>query len=67
MTRLLTFKLLLFIAVSAFIPVLAQSSSRYRVAVLDFEVTDLSAALKRQNDRDRSGRAVVDVADGWPS
>lgn len=34
--------------------------SRHRVA-------DLNAALKRQNDRDRSGRVVVDVADGWPS
>lgn len=34
--------------------------SRYKIA-------DLGAALERQTDRDRIGRVVVDVADGWPS
>ena len=33
--------------------------SRHRVA-------DLGAALKRQTDRTRVGRVVVDVAEGWP-
>ena len=30
-------------------------------------IADLGAALKRQTDRGRVGRVVVDVADGWPS
>lgn len=34
--------------------------SRHRIANLD-------TALKRQSDRGRSGRVVVDVAEGWPS
>ena len=34
--------------------------SRHRIA-------DLGAALERQVDRDRVGRVVVDVAEGWPS
>ena len=34
--------------------------SRHRIA-------DLDVALKRQTDRERSGRVVVDVAEGWPS
>jgi NADPH:quinone reductase-like Zn-dependent oxidoreductase len=28
-------------------------------------IADLSTALKRQNERGRAGRVVVDVADGW--
>ena len=31
------------------------------------KIADLGAALKRQADRDRTGRVVVDVAEGWPS
>jgi len=31
------------------------------------KIADLSAALKRQTDRGRIGRVVVDVADGWQS
>jgi NADPH:quinone reductase-like Zn-dependent oxidoreductase len=31
------------------------------------KITDLDAALKRQTDRNRTGRVVVDVAEGWPS
>ncbi len=31
------------------------------------KIADLGTALKRQTDRDRSGRVVVDVAEGWPS
>ena len=31
------------------------------------KIADLSAALRRQSDRGRSGRVVVDVAEGWPS
>jgi NADPH:quinone reductase-like Zn-dependent oxidoreductase len=31
------------------------------------KVADLGAALRRQSDRGRVGRVVVDVADGWPS
>lgn len=31
------------------------------------KIADLNAALKRQADRGRVGRVVVDVADGWPS
>lgn len=31
------------------------------------KIADLGAALKRQNDRDRVGRVVVEVADGWPA
>lgn len=34
--------------------------SRYKIA-------ELGAALKRQTDRARVGRVVVDVAEGWPS
>ncbi len=30
-------------------------------------VADLQTALKRQTDRGRVGRVVVDIADGWPS
>ena len=30
------------------------------------KIGDLDAALKRQNERGRVGRVVVDVADGWP-
>jgi NADPH:quinone reductase-like Zn-dependent oxidoreductase len=30
-------------------------------------IADLGAALKRQNDRGRAGRVVVDVVEGWPS
>ena len=30
-------------------------------------IADLGAALKRQTDRGRVGRVVVDVAEGWPS
>ncbi len=30
-------------------------------------IADLETALKRQTDRGRVGRVVVDVADGWPS
>ena len=32
-----------------------------------YKITDLDIALKRQNDPQRSGRVVVDVAEGWPS
>jgi NADPH:quinone reductase-like Zn-dependent oxidoreductase len=31
------------------------------------KIADLGIALKRQNDPQRSGRVVVDVADGWSS
>ena len=31
------------------------------------KIADLGAALKRQTDRGRVGRVVVDVAEGWPS
>jgi NADPH:quinone reductase-like Zn-dependent oxidoreductase len=31
------------------------------------KIADLGAALKRQADRGRVGRVVVDVAEGWPS
>jgi len=31
------------------------------------KIADLENALKRQNDPERTGRVVVDVADGWPS
>ena len=31
------------------------------------KIADLGAALKRQADRARVGRVVVDVAEGWPS
>ena len=31
------------------------------------KIADLGAALKRQTDRGRAGRVVVDVAEGWPS
>jgi NADPH:quinone reductase-like Zn-dependent oxidoreductase len=31
------------------------------------KIADLGVALKRQSDRARSGRVVVDVAEGWPS
>lgn len=31
------------------------------------KIADLDAALKRQSDRGRVGRVVVDVAEGWPS
>ena len=31
------------------------------------KIADLGVALKRQADRDRVGRVVVDVAEGWPS
>ena len=31
------------------------------------KVADLDVALKRQADRGRVGRVVVDVAEGWPS
>lgn len=31
------------------------------------KIADLGAALKRQVDRSRTGRVVVDVAAGWPS
>ena len=31
------------------------------------KIADLGAALKRQADRGRLGRVVVDVAEGWPS
>ena len=34
--------------------------SRHRIA-------DLGAALKRQSERDRVGRVVVDVGGGWPA
>ena len=30
------------------------------------KIADLGAALKRQADRSRVGRVVVDVAEGWP-
>ena len=30
------------------------------------KIADLGAALKRQTDRGRVGRVVVDVAEGWP-
>ena len=29
-------------------------------------VADLATAFRRQNERSRSGRVVVDVAEGWP-
>jgi NADPH:quinone reductase-like Zn-dependent oxidoreductase len=32
-----------------------------------YTIADLDAALKRQVDRGRVGRVVVDVAEGWPS
>lgn len=32
-----------------------------------YKIADLGAALKRQTDRNRVGRVVVDVANGWPS
>lgn len=31
------------------------------------KIADLGIALRRQNDRDRVGRVVIDVADGWPA
>ena len=31
------------------------------------KIADLSAALKRQSDRRRVGRVVIDVTEGWPS
>ena len=34
--------------------------SRYKIA-------DLATALRRQTERGRSGRVVVDIAEGWPS
>ncbi len=30
------------------------------------KIADLGRALKRQNEQDRVGRVVIDVADGWP-
>ncbi len=30
-------------------------------------IANLDAALSRQKEKDRAGRVVVDVADGWPS
>jgi NADPH:quinone reductase-like Zn-dependent oxidoreductase len=32
-----------------------------------YSIAELGDALKRQTDRSRVGRVVVDVADGWPS
>jgi NADPH:quinone reductase-like Zn-dependent oxidoreductase len=32
-----------------------------------FPIAELDAALRRQRDRERAGRVVVDVADGWPA
>jgi len=32
-----------------------------------YKITDLGEALARQTNRDRVGRVVVDVAEGWPS
>jgi hypothetical protein len=31
------------------------------------KIADLSTALERQTDRDRNGRVVVDIAEGWPT
>ena len=32
-----------------------------------FPIAELGAALNRQRDRARTGRVIIDVADGWPA